>query len=322
MEFAADGGYTPVVIRGWAILTLATAIFAPSALGGPALLGLLASAALTSDYPEVVELKIGTDRCTGTLVGPEVVLTAAHCVYDRPAENPGIEVRGAGWNLKAVKTLMHPGADEAGREAAAKELDSLPEWVDCSAEQKRRIRTLAAKIEGWFASDLALVRLEAAADGEPRPVGPLAGAQATLVGFGATSRETGLGGGLKREGLVTMSGRWGGLILSGGRAADSPQNAAAPRDRTLARNSGLAWGDSGGPMLQDGRVVGVNVGFVTRDYSLAAAWREAFGPETTDEPELNLTADLSRPSNKAFLEGAAAKGFRLGPRARAAAAAP
>jgi hypothetical protein len=58
--------------------------FEPTLIGGrPALKG---------EYPEIVYIRSGNSRCSATIVGPEVILTAAHCVPDEGSIGPVAEI--------------------------------------------------------------------------------------------------------------------------------------------------------------------------------------------------------------------------------------
>lgn len=44
------------------------------------------------EYPEIVYIRSGNARCSATIVGPEVILTAGHCVADQGSIGPVAEI--------------------------------------------------------------------------------------------------------------------------------------------------------------------------------------------------------------------------------------
>lgn len=124
-----------------------------------------------ADWPEVVALMYpGEDGlepgCSGTLIAPRVVLTAAHCLahVDGVAELDPVAVRFGADDLSAGGTDL----------------------------RVRRVRAMSNGLDGF---DLGLVFLERDAPVRPAPLarGSCAarrGGRVTLVGYGVTDRET------------------------------------------------------------------------------------------------------------------------------------
>ncbi len=152
--------------------------------------------------------------CTGTLVGPKTVVTAAHCLFDgaRRVYAPELAFEVGGVVHRIARSSVNPGYDP-GRD------------------------------EGW--EDAAILRLEEASEVGAIPVSidpPLEGVEADVVGFGVTRASgpgQGVGSGRRRHARIAL-----GLVT----------------DREIfydASASGACYGDSGGPILQNGALVGV-----------------------------------------------------------------
>ena len=161
----------------------------------------------TSDFPATAFIEIRGSFCTGSLVEPRKVITAAHCVYDgsrlqRPDEFAvGFGPTSSGATIRVVDVLAHSAYSASGASAHG---------------------------------DVAMLRLATDAPVAPAPVlrRPLTlGEQVTLVGFGQNVAGRGANGrGTKRKVDATVSWvnptTWHYVNLSGG---------------------GTCNGDSGGP---------------------------------------------------------------------------
>ncbi len=142
---------------------------------------------VTNDWPAVVALmEHGEPVCTGTLIAPRAVLTAAHCLdFGGPTHVyfGGSPYSGSGREVAVDESLPHPdytGSDDA--------------------------------LTGF---DIGLVFLSADAPAQPRPVRsasaePLVGEVITYVGFGDTQ---GTGGeGLKKEATARIVETYGDIL--------------------------------------------------------------------------------------------------------------
>ena len=205
----------------------------------------------TFEHPEVGMLHNGNSYCTATLIRPNVLLTAAHCVTGGHKDEA---VTGYSWDLKPYPgVVFNYVIDRAYTVPVAADFDNT---------------------QNWRLKDIALLRLTAsvpAARAKPLAVAtarPTAGADTIIYGYGCISRTPDAnghrpGGGLKRKADLA----WHSDVLGSG------------------QSSRVCPGDSGGPWLdvEAAAVFGTTSGIVNGD--------DRFGDIPASAPELNRVAD-------------------------------
>ncbi len=164
----------------------------------------------TSAYPETVSLLVGGGSCTATLITPEYVLTAAHCITEVPSTSDGVVVWG-------------PNVNNPELSIAWGEYWVHPNW---------NRNDLAA------GNDIAVIKLASPAEGMPVAilnddpvVDEWVDSTLTFVGYGITSTG-GFDSGTKRTTDNALIRYTSNLIYA------------------FDENSGTCQGDSGGPSFR------------------------------------------------------------------------
>jgi secreted trypsin-like serine protease len=195
--------------------------------------------AQAGEWPDVVLVVAPEAACTGTLIAPDVVLTAGHCIETHPA-------------LVLVDTVDYgvPG----GEPIRIKSATAYPDWQD--------------------QYDVGVLVLEHTASAKPRAIASactvkdhlVKGAPVELVGFGLTSK-SGMGMNTRLHEAT--------LPVTDPTCASNPYcNAAiAPGGEFVAGGMGTdsCFGDSGGPLYVPTQHGPALIGVVSRGVGLSGA---------------------------------------------------
>ncbi len=209
---------------------------------------------LDSDYPEVVNLyrrvyqngKVkGGATCTGTWVAENTILTAAHCTGDGPSDANGL--------VENVEIVVFEITDHTTKPKATKGITRV-----VAAYRNK----LWEKDKSFNRYDLAILKTqEIQANERPRGAIAISSVPAKLkdsveiIGFGFNNMSNfgKSGDDLKRVGRNVIDSVSDGFYGLTGEVKDVASGATG-------EGSSAGQGDSGGPMLLNGQLVGVASG--------------------------------------------------------------
>ena len=168
--------------------------------------------------------------CSGTLIAPDIVLSAAHCVQ------PGADYKLVRYDAQRQPQLM-----------TVRRIAIHPQF------------TMAAIAQNRASADVALIQLSEPLDGNPiavigSPLEPLvAGRSFSVAGIGVSRNGDGKSGGVARTAQLVATGQPGRLQI---RLVD-------PATNNTRDGLGACTGDSGGPVYEDRGGSAVIVGVVS-----------------------------------------------------------
>ena len=207
-----------------------------------------------SDYPEVVNLYRrvyvngqlkGGATCTGTWVGENMILTAAHCTGEGPSSDEG--------EVLDLEMMVFEITDH----------DTMPKATRLVTRVVKAVRNKAwEQKKGFGPQDLAILMTEDRRSDERErgsidiaKTPAIKGQQVSLIGYGYHDMGvfTKKGDDHKRIGENTIDTVANGMIEISGKLKDESGGATG-------LDSSAGQGDSGGPMLRDGLLIGVASG--------------------------------------------------------------
>jgi hypothetical protein len=278
----------------------------------------------SGEYPQVAALKIGDSIfCSGTVVGRNAILTAAHCVEAAAAQHRDITVAVPGKGQFAVtQTLVNPRRNAGAMAQLESEMNSSNASQLSPSQKDQRMREIFLSWADAVQYDVALLKVPSADLGDPLPIrsddaAASAGTPIVVVGYGLNDRTPELSDSpTEREGSNTIAASWNGLLLTIGKEGSGMSNSG---ERAAdGRDASVDEGDSGGAMLSDGRIVGVLVAgcdvygpWVGQLRRLLADGEKLYQESTNGRPAWSFAVPLSSPASKALLDLAASDGFDL-----------
>ncbi len=278
----------------------------------------------------VVMVSVSGGGCTGTKVGPNTILTAAHC-FDRVAPSaPQIVVMEprSGAVYFAREFVIHPRYDSTAIALIETVLQGVTCWDCLDAKAKAALVSVGKAYLDVQRYDLAAVKLPSQTAFGTHPLGgreiPLLDPAArlkpkdaiTIVGYGDNDQTDATGSLLRRKGQNEIVVVGHGMAFFAGVTRDEP---AGSPDK---RQAGVGSGDSGGPVLVEGAVAAVNVCHSppaelwseVLENALGSAARQSVDAALARRPGLALdwAVTLSSPESISFLRQIETKGYLIG----------